>query len=243
MELIPDVTSATNPAPPLLGTSQNQILGKDDFLKILVTQLRNQDPIDPVNADEFASQLAQFSSVEQLQNINSALANNLDLDLLLNQALNNTLATTLIGNTVKAIGDLVNLVDDNDAILNYRLTSPAHKVAIQITDVNGVVVRNIELDGQTAGDHSFEWDGKNDSGDTVPEGVYQFSVNGTDAEGNRINTITFVTGLINSIRYNNGNALLLIGDIEVSLSDVFEIGLGAEDSRKGGTRVSVGSGK
>lgn len=241
MEITPNVTSVANPATQVLGTPQNQILGKDDFLKILVTQLQNQDPINPVNADQFAVQLAEFSSVEQLQNINSALANNLDMDLLLNQAINNTLATTLIGNSVKAIGNSISRVDGKDASLSYRLTSPVQNVTIQITDANGAVVRNIELDGQTAGDHSFEWDGKNDSGDKVPEGVYQFSVNGKDAEGNRVDAITFVSGMIHSIRYNNGNALLLIGDIEVSLSDVFEIGLGAADSRNGVTRVSVGS--
>ena len=100
-----DITPVTNqPTQNLFGPADQGTLGKEDFLRLLVTQLRNQDPINPVKGEDFAAQLAQFSSVEQLQNINANLENNLEMDLLLNQALNNTLATTLIGNNVKAIG-------------------------------------------------------------------------------------------------------------------------------------------
>ncbi|MFQ5752983.1 MAG: flagellar hook assembly protein FlgD, partial [bacterium] len=134
----------------LLPTSES-VLGKDDFLKILVTQLTHQDPINPIKGEEFAAQLAQFSSVEQLHNINSNLENVLDMDLLLNQAINNTLATTLIGKEVKSIGNRVSLHEGESVNLHYRLSSPASKVVIEIKDSAGTLVRSVELQNLSEG--------------------------------------------------------------------------------------------
>lgn len=231
----------TQPGQNLFGTTDQSVLGKEDFLRLLVTQLRNQDPIDPVKGEEFAAQLAQFSSVEQLQNINANLENNLEMDLLLNQALNNTLATTLIGNKVKAVGNSVTKTASEDSEMHYRLTSPAQKVTINITDANGMVVRTVELNGQMSGDHSFKWDGKDNSGNELSEGVYQFSVAAEDGNGNNVDALTFISGVINSIRYNNGNAMLLLGDVEINMSDVFEIGFNPGGNENQITRESIGS--
>ncbi len=236
-----DITPVSNQTQSLFGSGQETTLGKDDFLRILVTQLRNQDPINPVKGEEFAAQLAQFSSVEQLQNINANLENNLEMDLLLSQALNNTLATTLIGNKVKAIGNSVTKAAGEDAEMHYRLSSPAQKVTINVTDANGVVVRIVELEGQTSGEHSYQWDGKDNSGNELAEGVYQFSVAAEDGSGNNVGALTFISGLINSIRYNNGAAMLLLGDVEVSMSDVFEIGFNPGASEGQVRRESIGS--
>lgn len=221
----------------LLGANST-VLGKDDFLKILVTQLRNQDPIKPVAADQFASQLAQFSSVEQLQNINSNLENSSNLELLLNQAINNTMATTLIGKSVRATGNEISLAGNDGVDLSYRLNGPAKDVKIVIKDGDGAVVRSLSLTDKTAGDHNYAWNGKDDNGDRVKPGSYAFSVEATDVEGQSVAAQTFVTGIIDSIRYDSGSAMLLIGDIQVGLDKVLEIGVNssggnARPDRKG----------
>ncbi len=238
-----NITPVINQPQSLFGSDQDAVLGKDDFLRLLVAQLRNQDPLNPVNAGDFSAQLAQFSSLEQLQNINANLQNNLEMDLLLSQALNNTLATTLIGNKVKAIGNSLTKSEGEDVEMLYRLSSPAQKVTLNITDANGVVVRTVELDGQSGGDHSFNWDGKDNSGNELSEGVYQFSVAALDGSGNDVGALTFITGVISGIRYNNGAAVLLLGDVEVNMSDVFEIGFnpGAPESQV--RRESIGNGR
>jgi len=237
-----NITPVANVPQTLFGSGTEATLGKDDFLRLLVAQLRNQDPLNPVKGEDFAAQLAQFSSLEQLQNMNTNLENNLEMDLLLNQALNNTLATTLIGNKVKAIGNSHNKSAGEDTEIHFRLASAAQKVSINITDANGVVVRTVELSGQTSGDHSFEWDGKDNSGNELSDGVYQFSVAATDGSGNDVGALTFITGVINGIRYNNGAAMLLLGDVEVNMSDVFEIGFNPGASESQVTRESIGKG-
>ncbi len=236
-----NITPVANQSQSLFGSGPEAALGKDDFLRLLVAQLRNQDPLNPVKGEDFAAQLAQFSSLEQLQNMNANLQNNLEMDLLLNQALNNTLATTLIGNKVKAIGNSVTKTAGEDAEMHYRLASTAQKVTINITDTNGVVVRTVELSGQTSGDHSFAWDGKDNSGNELSEGVYQFSVAAEDGSGNDIGALTFISGLISGIRYNNGAAMLLLGDVEISMADVFEIGFNPGASQSQVRRESIGN--
>ncbi|MFQ5705946.1 MAG: flagellar hook assembly protein FlgD [bacterium] len=206
----------------VLGGSQD-ILGKDDFLRILVSQLRNQDPINPIKSEEFAAQLAQFSSVEQLQNINANLENSIQTNLLLNQAINNTMATTLIGKNVKAFGNAVSLADGESVGLHYSLSSPAENVTIQIMDSNGTVVRTVELKGQAQGEQTFEWDGKDAEGNVLADGKYTFAINATDGNGDGVAATTFISGVIDGIKYENGSALLLLGDLEVNLSDVVEI--------------------
>lgn len=204
---------------------QTQILGKDDFLRILVTQLRHQDPLNPMKSEEFAAQLAQFSSVEQLQNINSNLENSIQMNMLLNQAISNTLATTLIGKSIKAVGNTLTLDNGQPVKLHYSLNDVAKKVTIEIRNSSGQVVRTIEINEKSKGTHSYEWDGKDDNGNKLPDGPYQFSVSAVDTNGNSVAAQPLIVGVIESIRYANGNAILKLGDLEVNLSDVLEIGM------------------
>jgi len=206
-----------------LGLSSN-ILGKDDFLRILVTQLRNQNPLNPMRSEEFAAQLAQFSSVEQLQNINSSLSRSIETNLLLNQSINNVLATTLIGRQVQALGNRVRLNEGESVALNFRLAAPAESVTVRIRDEAGRVVRTVEISGRPEGAQSYTWDGKDDAGNELPDGDYTFSVNAVDGDGNSVAATTFITGVISGIRYENGNAILRVGDYDVNMADVFQIG-------------------
>ncbi|HEX9654735.1 MAG TPA: FlgD immunoglobulin-like domain containing protein [bacterium] len=204
------------------------IMGKEDFLKILIAQLRHQDPINPVQGEQFAAQLAQFSSLEQLQNMNGNLENAMELNLMLNRTINNTMATTFIGKTVKALGNTVALPEGGTATLNYELAVPASKTTITIRDQNGNVVRTIDVKEASSGMRQFEWDGKNDQGQTLPAGKYQFNVVAEDVNGNAVPTQTYIMGEIERVRYQNGDAILILRDMEVNLSDVLEISTSQE---------------
>ena len=88
-------------------TNSNSVLGKDDFLQLLITQLKNQDPLNPTDGTEFASQLAQFSSLEQLTNLNDAIQQNMNNSYYLTQSINNSLASNLVGKNVTVLSDSI----------------------------------------------------------------------------------------------------------------------------------------
>jgi len=199
-------------------------MGKEEFLQLLVAQLQNQDPLSPMESQEFAVQLAQFSSVEQLSNIDSNLQDGMNIDLLLTQAVSNSLAANFIGKQVTAYGNSVSLVNDEVAQLNFKLDDYAEKVNINILDASGTVVRTIETKGLSSGTHDIEWDGNDKEGNRLPEGVYHFEIEAEDAEGNMVMATEHAKGFVSAVRYIDGSAILVINGEEISLADVMEIG-------------------
>ncbi len=200
-----------------------KILGKDDFLKLLTTQLHYQDPLNPMEGTEFSAQLAQFSSLEQLQNINSSLQNSLDANYMLTTSINNTLAATVIGKDVKALGNQIYLSNSGEADIHFELDAAAKNVEIEILDENGTVKRTITMTDLEAGENSVTWDGKDKSGTELSEGVYSFRVKATDGEGSQISSQSYIYGTISGVRYGNNGTILMIGDLAVQMSDIYEI--------------------
>lgn len=201
-----------------------RILGKDDFLKLLAVQLQHQDPLEPQDNTEMVAQLAQFSSLEQLENMNRNLASSLDLDLILTQVLNNTAAAGLIGKSVLAGGNSVMLEESGEAVqIRFDLAANAESLTVAIYDESGTLVRTIEQKGVEAGRQSVEWDGKNSSGNGVSGGTYTFRVTATDGEGNSIDVNPLVMGSVDVVKFVNGEAVLVIGGVEVAISQIIEI--------------------
>ncbi len=205
------------------GATSEKILGKDDFLKMLVTQLKYQDPLNPLKGTEFSAQLAQFSSVEQLANINQTLMNSIDGNYLLSTSINNTLASTVIGREVKAYGNQVYWSGDGNVPLSFELQGEASTVTVEVLDANGNVIRRLDLDDLGKGLHEVTWDGKNQDGEAVEDGVYTFRVEARDSEGQDVAASLFTSGTITGVRYTNRGALLMLGKLEIPLSDVYEI--------------------
>ncbi len=199
-------------------------LGKEEFMTLLLTQLQMQDPFEPLDNQDMIAQLAQFSSLEQLQNMSGGFQQNLEMDLLLGQLLNNTMATTMIGRSVQVEGNAISLGESGEVPkLAYRLDGNATDVTLTVTDENGTVVATLdELDG-LVGFHTIEWDGRGENGESLPPGNYSFSVSATDAEGNQIGTAEHIVGNVKGVRYRDGNALLVLGDTEVLMSQVREV--------------------
>ena len=219
----------TIPAIPGITTgSQSQsgqpssILGKDDFLKLLTMQLKNQDPMNPMDGTQFASQLAQFSSVEQLSNINSTLEQSIDANYLLSQSINNALAATFVGKDIRANGNTFHF-ETTPVKLGYTLPSAADSVTVKVYDASGSLVKTLTNTGKSAGDNSFEWDGTNDGGQTLDPGTYKFVVEAKDSSGSTIATSTFFSGSVSGVRFKADGTVFVVDGTEVRLSDILEI--------------------
>ena len=221
--MLDSINSATATEPKTSATDRiQQDLGKDAFLRLLVTQLNYQDPLSPMQNEAFVAQLAQFSALEQMQNINRNLEDSINADILLNKAMNNSLVTTLIGKDVIANTNLISLNENTDVELGFRLNSAAKEVTVDIYDSTGKLVRTIKMDGMNAGDHFVQWDGRDQHGKVLPPGKYTFDVKAGSGDSSSSVT-TFIRGTITGVRYAEGVAYLLIGDLELSLGDVQQI--------------------
>ena len=199
------------------------VMGKDDFLKLLVTQLRNQDPLSPMNGSDFAAQLAQFSSVEQLSNINSTLTQSVSANQVLTQSISNALAATFIGKEVRASTNTFSLSGTGEVKLGYTLASAADTVTVKLKDGPGVVVRTIQVHGTDKGDNTFTWDGKDDNGQSLAAGTYKFEVGAVDAKGKPIGTSGFAFGSVSAVRFKSNGTFFVVDGLEIPLSDILEI--------------------
>lgn len=199
-------------------------VGKDAFLQLLITQMRYQDPLSPMENEAFLAQLAQFSSLEQMQQLNE----NFESVLLLSQSQNNNGATALIGKHVRASGETVDVGPEGSVELGYFLASDAQAVEIRVVDDSGRTIKTLVANEAEAGSNVVEWDGRDAAGTRVDPGSYRFEVTATDANGAEVPVTRTVTGLVEGVTFRSGQALLLVGDREIPLTDVLEVYLPEE---------------
>ena len=213
-------------ATPTYATTASGTLGKDDFLKLLVKQLQNQDPMNPLDSSQFATQLAQFSSVEQLANINTNLEASVATNQLMAQSIGNSLASSMIGRDVKASGNTLQWNGTDEVRFGYTLGTAGEKATVRIYDADGEVMRVI--DGTAlAGDTSLTWDGLNDSGSEVKEGAYTFKVEVTDAQDKDMASASFILGSITGVRFTSTGTVFLVDGAEIPVANILEILNGA----------------
>lgn len=189
----------------------------DNFLKLLTTQLRYQDPLSPLDSSEFVGQLVQFSQVEQSINTNK------NLEKLLSLQQGNLISVGLgyIGRTVEANGEISPLVDAK-AEFSYTLNQNAAASTIAIADADGRVV--FSSTGETsAGRHNFVWDGLDNNGDALPDGVYRFVVSALNKNAEQIGTTTTATAKVTGIENGENGLLLLFGDVKVSFEKIISV--------------------
>ena len=213
--LLSDGVTTTMPG---TGNTNPNELGRTAFLELLVTQLSNQDPLNPLQDQEFVAQLAQFSSLEQLENMNETM----QASLLLDQSVNNSLATNLIGKEVLAEGSAVELSGENEPTLQVELAADAHVVAI-VRDSAGNIVRTFDEGDHQAGSFGITWDGKNDAGDRVADGTYEVEILATDESSQVVEASTRIRALVTGVRFLDGMGYLMVGDAVLPLSAVVEV--------------------
>jgi len=219
-----DIQTAAIGAQTLAGTTGSpSILGKDDFLKLLITQLRYQDPLEPMKGTEFAAQLAQFSSVEQLSNINTNLTQTLATNQLMTQSIGNSLAATMIGKGVKASANEFQFTGTGSAQLGYTLPVAAAEVSVRVYDSTGTLVRTITNAGTDKGDSTVVWDGTNDSGQTMAEGKYTFKVDALDSSKAALTATPFLYGTISAVRFTSAGTMFVVDGVEIPVSQILEL--------------------
>lgn len=219
--LIQSVTDILGPKPS--EPEQKGMLGKDDFLKMLTAQLRYQNPLEPMNDHEFVAQMAQFSSLEQLQNISDILAQSTQWNMLLSQTINNTMATSLIGKIVTADISLTS-VDSNGATpLRFTTTEYVLNGTITIIDAEGRIVRTLPVNNLIPGEQSINWDGRDAQGNALPAGNYEFRLALRNPQGNPVSVHGFTQGRVSGVRYIDGQAYLVVDGNLILLSHIRDV--------------------
>ena len=203
----------------LLSSSQSRVLGKDDFLNLLIAQMQNQDPLNPTSSIEFTAQLAQFSSLEQLGNVNDNLAELKNFQA----SINNSQAVSLIGKSVTANGNSIHLNDDRPVKCDFKLDGDARVVVASIYDDTGKFVADFERSNLSAGPHSLFWDGTDNSGRKLSNGHYTFEIMAADASGRNIDTSTYFSGMVEKVKFENNTSYLITGDQKIAMGDVISI--------------------
>lgn len=203
--------------------SSNGTLGKDEFLKLLMAQMKYQDPMNPMEGTEYTAQLAQFSSLEQLTNMQNTLEEMVNSNYLLSQSITNTMSASLIGKGVKLDGGKFEYNGQDEIMLGYNLPQNAKNVTIEIYDSNGKLVKSIENASDKKGDNKLSWDFSDNNGEKVPIGEYTFSVKAKDFNDSDLSVNLFKYGIIDAIKFTDKGTFLIIDSIEYSLADVTEI--------------------
>ncbi|QPJ61242.1 MAG: hypothetical protein G3M70_04800 [Candidatus Nitronauta litoralis] len=194
-------------------------LGKDDFLQLLVAQLGAQDPLNPLEAQDFSAQLAQFSSLEQITNVNDTLKE-------INQsqnALSNSSMIGLIGKAVDVPGSNFELQDEGDSIsLSYILPEDVDSVFVDVFDPAGKLVTTLNGNNE-AGTNLKVWDGKDGDGNEAPPGSYNFKVRAIDAEGEPIETDTFTSGVVSDVVFENSVAYAIVNGQKIEAGKITRV--------------------
>ena len=197
-------------------------LGKDDFLRLLTVQLRYQDPLNPMQDTDFIAQMAQFSSLEQLQNMNRSLDKNLGSDEQLNTAFNNNIVTALVGKTVEIPTVEIEFDGDKPSTVSYRLDAGARSAKLQILDGRSQLVREFDLD-ITRPRGSVEWDGKSRFDTEVPAGAYRVLVLAEDISGGAVKADVLSPVRVDAVRYDSQGARIWAGNRELTLEELFGV--------------------
>ena len=217
-------TATDNVASASSAATGNQSLGKDAFLQLLVTQLKNQNPLSPQDNGAFVAQLAQFSSLEGINTLNDSV-NAISSNFSSSQALQ---ASSLVGRSIITQTDKA-LVDTSKSMTgSVAVTSAVGNVSIKITDKDGNVVRTIDMGAQNAGNSDFIWDGKNDAGEVAPAGTYTFAATTTNDKGDAVALATSLPATVTSVTLSKTGGEMLLnlagGMGSVKLSQIQTIG-------------------
>jgi flagellar basal-body rod modification protein FlgD len=184
-------------------------LGKDDFLRIMITQMKYQDPTQPMKAEQFSGQLAQFTSVEQLQNLNQSM-NRMATQ---NQPLERLSMTGLIGKNVTVDRERFPHTEGVNDTLNFTLPKDAASVRVAIIAENGDAVLEKDLGSLKQGENTFGWDGIKTNTLPAKNGTYMFRVEAVDEKGQSITINTRTKAKIVGVSFEGTEPTFLVGDI------------------------------
>ncbi len=210
---------------------EDDVLGRDAFLTMLVAQLKNQDPLNPMEGSDFSAQLAQFSQLEQLMSLNDTM-----------EALQTNMGggsesniIDYVGKVVTANVDAIEVVDGTPFGGFYNIEETSD-VMVSIYDESGKEVRTLYPGQKTTGSYDFAWDGRDNTGALVDDGSYKYTVMANTGSG-FIDVPTSVTGTVDSVVYNEGKAYLKIQGVLVDPESLVQVGSSVETERSQGSAV------
>lgn len=215
-------------------------MGKDDFMKLMSAQLKYQDPTSPMKNEEMAAQLAQFSSLEQMFNVNQ----NLEKMTRGQKPQENVMAATLIGKKISTDGSRILLEKDKTSEMHFDLPEAVAKGSVSVVNAKGEVVREISLLGAKKGTQVLHWDGKSDKGLTQDPGEYNFRITAMDKNDKPIQASLSNSGLVTGVSFEKGRALLLVGDKKIPMDAVSQIEeVSAKDVAEAVSGEAIGAAK
>jgi len=217
-----DVTSATKPVQTVGAADQvfnpKGILGKDDFLHLLITELKYQDPTDPMDTEKILTQTSQLATLEAQTNTNDTM-----------KQISEAFKSSSQFNAIGAIGKIADVGNsdirlDESGSVNFEIYFPkdAASGTLQITDASGNVIKTVDIPSLSSGVHPFEWNGTDTSGNRVEAGAYQVKVSYTTPNGESLDTRAGIYP-IESVRFEGGEALLKLGSHYIPLAQVKEV--------------------
>lgn len=210
-----DGVSSTTSSGSRLGTSRQTIADNfDTFLQLLITQLKNQNPLEPLDTNQFTQQLVQFTSVEQQLKTNEFL----EAMMQSSQNANNAQAVGYVGKTVTVSGTTTDLVDGQAAWI-YRIDNPAQNTNVTIKDANGNVVYTESL-SLKAGTDRIVWDGTTTTGEKLTSGTFTITIDARNVNGQYVPVTTEMMGVVDGVDVSGTEPYILIGDLRLPLSSV-----------------------
>lgn len=212
----PRGAAAPTPLPPSSTGTGSAELGKSEFLQLLITQLRYQDPISPSKPEEFAAQLAQFTSLERMQNIESILESQTQASALGTLALKADLGASFIGRQVLAAGNGLQVATKGPATVTTDIATGGGKVTLTVYDEHGSKVSTQELGFREGGRQTFR------TGDLAP-GEYTYEVTVTSTGGTDVPVQTYTSGVVDGVSFVGGTVVLRAGELTFALDDVVEV--------------------
>jgi len=213
-------THAAN-APAPADAKQKAAIDKDAFLKLLVAQMSQQDPMKPTEGTEFMAQLSQFAMVEQ------SIAQSEKLDVLTAQmtGIASNDAAGLVGKSVTVRGNGVAFDGIGATSASINLSTPARSVTVRIQDSTGKTVRTLELGSRPAGAAPIVWDGKDDAGQPCVKGTYSIAVDARNADGAAVQTSKDVSGKVVKVSFEKGYPeLMLDSGVSAPVSELISVG-------------------
>lgn len=207
----------------------NSKIGQDGFLRMLVTQMRHQDPTNPMKSQEFASQLAQFSSVEQTTKTNEKLDQLISKQDNMTNSIVNTFSSTLTGKHAKVQTNQLSLEAGSPSNVNFQLGKEASNVELAIKDSAGQTVRTATFENMGAGEHSWQWNGKSNDGTRLSEGDYTVEVSAKSGDSD-VQSFAFQEGNIDKVSFSKDGVKLEVNGLNVAMGQVESISDAEEET-------------
>ena len=200
-------------------TGEEDKLGRDSFMKLFLAQMNHQDPLNPMDTSQFGSQLAQFSTLEQLYNANENLESIKGIQS--NDSKYNALG--LMGKEIQAQSNALLLNDDSPAKGAFYIDTAAEACTVRIYDEKGKAVKDIDLEDLPAGTHDFEWDGRDVNGNRMDAGVYHYEVSAISPDGDMLSAEKYLEGTVTRISLFEEEPVIYVNDTPLSMEQIVNI--------------------